>query len=141
MRLCLILLALLASCVRAPVAIPATPIPPQVIVAKSVNLLAQSLAAASSAIIAARDQGVLSPADTRAAQNVIVALATTGKRVDAVLRSPDPWETQRITILVLVLSSGVQEGLRRLPVPAVSILSASVALYQQISGAVGGGGT
>lgn len=127
-------LLLLASC--PPPAADSTPA--QVTVANAVNLLAQTLPAASSAIIVARDQGSLSPEDARNAQNVVVAIATTGKQVNAILRSPNPWKTQRNAILLVVANNGVQEAVKKLPITAATALSASMALLNQIVTAVGG---
>lgn len=129
-----LVLLLLASC--PPPAANSTPA--QVTVANSVNLLAQTLPAASSAIIAARNQGNLSAEDARNAQNVVVAITTTGKQVNAILRSPNPWKAQRNAILLVVANNGVQEASKRLPITAAAALSASMALLNQIVTAVGG---
>jgi hypothetical protein len=133
-----LLALLLTACPKANPTVPVAPTPPQVTVANAVNLLAQSLSVASTSIIVARDQGALTPQHTRAAQGVIVSLARIGKQVNAVLLSPDAWETKRAAILALVVTSGVQEAAKALPPAAGAILSSSTALLQQILAAVGG---
>jgi hypothetical protein len=132
----LVLLLLASSCSQRTGVSP--PQAPQISVANYVNLLAQSLPAASSAIIAARDGGKLSSASAREAQDVIVALATTGKRINVILRSGDPWETQRILILTEIISSGASEAARRLPPEASALLTGSLTLLNQILAGVGG---
>ena len=133
----LVLLALVLSSCSGRVGV-SPPQAPQVSVANYVNLLAQSLPAASSAVIAARDGGKLSSASTVEAQRVIVLLATTGKKINVILRSSQPWETQRILILTEIISSGASEAARRLPPEASALLTGSLTLLNQILAGVGG---
>lgn len=133
-----LLMLLMGACAKTPITTPVAPTPPQVQVANYVNVLAQGLPAAGAAIIAARDAGTLSPEHTRAAQNVMLMVARTGKQINAILRTTDPWPSQKAAILMLILTSGVQEASKVLPPSGQAAISASMAVLNQILVAVGG---
>lgn len=133
-----LLVLLMGACAKAPITTPATPTPPQVQVANYVNVLAQGLPVAGAAIIAARDAGTLSPEHTRAAQNVMLTVARTGKQINVILRNSDSWPAQKAAILMLILTSGVQEASKVLPPSGQAAISASMAVLNQILAAVGG---
>ena len=136
----LLLLLLLAStsCRRTGAVVQPPQLPPQIKVADWVTRIEKALPVAGEAVKSLRDGGRLSPSATRDAQDVMIAVAKTCLRINAILRSADPWETQRVLIHVEIVGSGVQEASRRLPPEAAAILSASIALLNQILGAVGG---
>ena len=112
--------------------------PPPIQVANSINTLAQSLNAATSGLIAARDAGELSQADLTAAFNVITPIANAGKLINNELRSSDTWEIQKVKILGIVTGSGAAEAARHLPPNARAIMVAAITLFNSISTAVGG---
>ncbi len=114
------------------------PTPPQVKVSNAVNALAASLDAAITGLISARDNGKLSQEDLRVARDLATAMATTGKQIDAELRSADPWADQKLKIARLVVDSGVATAVKKLPPTAATILAASLALFNEISLGAGG---
>jgi hypothetical protein len=114
------------------------PTPPQIQAANSVNVLAQSLDSATSAIIAARDNGTMAQADVTIAFSVIKVLSATGKQVNAELISPDTWDVQKGKILKIIANSGLTELSKRLPQNARLILVASLTAFNSISSGVGG---
>lgn len=119
-------------------ATPPAPTPPQISVANAVNALAQTLDAAITALQTARSNGQISAADVANAEKVAAIIATTGKAVNAELRSADDWKTQKTKIIGIVTAAGLKGSLKNLPPTAATILAASVALFDQISAGVGG---
>ena len=134
LRLALILSLVLAGCIKNN----PTPTPPPIQVANSINTLAQTLNAATSGLIAARDAGELSQADLTAAFNVITPIANAGKAINVELRSSDTWEIQKVKVLGIVTGSGAAEAARHLPPNARAIMTAAITLFNSISTAVGG---
>ena len=106
--------------------------------ANSINTLAQTLNAATSGLIAARDAGELSQADLTAAFNVITPIANAGKAINVELRSSDTWEIQKVKVLGIVTGSGAAEAARHLPPNARAIMLAAITLFNSISTTVGG---
>lgn len=130
----LLLVLLLAGCAKnTPV-----PTPPQVQVANSINALAQSLDAATSGLIAARDQGKLSQADLTAAFKVITALSVTGKQLNAELRSADTWDVQKTRMRQLIVAAGIGPLSAVLPPTARAIMLTAITTFNVISAGVGG---
>lgn len=137
--LCAVLV--LSGCAASNASSPATPpapTPPQISIANAVNALAQTLDAAITALQTARTNGQISAGDVANAEKVAAIIATTGKAVNAELRSADDWPTQKAKILGIVTAAGLQGTLKTLPSGAATILAASVALFDQISVGVGG---
>lgn len=136
LRLALILtvILILAGCIKNN----PTPTPPPIQVAQSIDALAQSLNAATTGLIAARDAGELSQEDLTAAFNVITPIAKAGMAINVELRSSDTWDIQKVKILGIVTSSGVSEAARHLPPNARAIMLAAITLFNSISVAVGG---
>jgi len=126
---------LLAGCAKNP-ATPATP--PQVTTATTINVLAQSLDAAVSAIQAAHTAGKISDQDYLLANGVSQVIAQTGKSINAELRSSDPWATQQTKIVQIITQAGVTAAMAKLSPTAQGILAASLLAFNQISSAVGG---
>jgi hypothetical protein len=118
--------------------VPTAPTPPQIKVSSAALALAESLDATTTGLIAARDQGKISQADLAIAYHVITVVATTGKDINAVLRSPDDWATQKRTIYQIIVTAGIQGTVKKLPPNAAIILQASLALFNEISAGVGG---
>lgn len=133
----LVLAGCAANSAQSP-ATPPAPTPPQITVANAVNALAQTLDAAVTALQAARTSGQVSAADVANAEKVAAIIATTGKAVNAELRSADDWATQKGKILQIVTAAGLQGALANVPPAAAAILSASVGVFNQISANVGG---
>ncbi len=117
---------------------PPVPTPPQLQAANAVNALGQTLDAAITTMQAARDQGKLAARDVAAAETVAAIIATAGKQIDAELKSADPWPTQKTAILKIITTSGLQGAMRNLPTATASYIAAAVALFNQVSSAVGG---
>ena len=117
---------------------PAAPTPPQITVANSVNALAQAVDGAVTAAIAARDAGKVDQADVTAIESFAAVIATTGKQVDAELRSADDWATQRTKILVMVSNASLGTLKAHISPGAQVLVSSLVALVNQILTAVGG---
>jgi PBP1b-binding outer membrane lipoprotein LpoB len=138
----LILFALLlAGCAASNPAAPGTPpapTPPQVTAANAVNALAQVLDTAVTALQTAQKNGQISAADLANAEKVAGIIATAGKSIDAELRSADAWTAQKTAIVKIISSSGLAGALQNLPPTAGAIVSAGVALWNQIATSVGG---
>ena len=117
---------------------PVAPTPPQITVANSVNALAQAVDGAVTAAIAARNAGKVDQADVAAIESFAAAIATTGKQVDAELRSPDTWATQQPKILTLVSQAGLGTLKAHISTGAQALVSSLVVLVNQISTSVGG---
>lgn len=105
---------------------------PQVTVVNYSNLLSETLATASTMVLAAHDGGRLSVDSVRAANKVIAAVIASNKRVRTILLSSDPWEIQRAKIVSELVSSGVRETAKYLPPDVRPFLEASVTLLDQI---------
>ena len=117
---------------------PTAPTPPQITVANSVNALAQAVDGAVSAAIAARDAGKVDQADCLAIESFAAAVATAGKQVDAELRSPDDWATQKTKILTLVSKAGLGTLKAHISPAAQLTVSSLVVVVNEILHAVGG---
>jgi cell division FtsZ-interacting protein ZapD len=112
--------------------------PPPVQVANSINALAQSVDAATSALIAARDAGKLPQADLNSAFRVITSIAATGKQLNAELRSTDTWEVQKTKMRQIIVASGVASISSSLPPNARAIMLVALTTFNAISAGVGG---
>jgi hypothetical protein len=103
-----------------------------------VNALAQAVDGAVTSAIAARDAGKVDQADVVAIESFCKVIATTGKQVDAELRSADTWEVQRVKILALVSQSSLGTLKAHISPGAQVLVSSLVVLVNQISTNVGG---
>jgi len=112
--------------------------PPQITVANAVNSLAQAVDGAVTTAIAARDAGKVDQSDVAAIEVFCKAVATTGKQVDAELRSTDDWATQKVKILTLASKSGLATLKAHISPAAQVTVSAVVIIVNQILAAVGG---
>ena len=102
------------------------------------NALAQAVDGAVSAAIAARDAGKVDQADCLAIESFAAAVATAGKQVDAELRSPDDWATQKTKILTLVSKAGLGTLKAHISPAAQLTVSSLVVVVNEILHAVGG---
>jgi hypothetical protein len=98
------LLALgLLACGNPPTATtPAPPNSPQSTVALTVKTIADSDLAGIKAVIALRDQGKLSQANTTTIENWLGFVANADKQVSAILAKNEPWAQQKAEILALL---------------------------------------
>lgn len=95
------LCVLLVSC--APKAsTPNPPNSPQTTVAQLNNTVADADQAAVKAVIALRDAGKLSQANTLTIENWLALVATTNKSIGLILVKPEPWTAQKAEILTLL---------------------------------------
>lgn len=117
---------------------PAPPTPPQITVANSMLALSHATSGAVDALIACRQQSKCSADDVTAGENVIQAIATAGKQIDAELVSSDTWAMQQTAILKIVAASGLAQ-LKAKVSPTTQLLIASlVTIFDTVSAAVGG---
>lgn len=116
----------------------APPTPPQIVVANSVNALAQAVDGAITAAITARDQGKVSQADLTAIEAYCKVVAVTGKSIDAELRSTDAWAVQKTKIVQLMTSAGLTTLKGHISPTAQALVTTLVVIANQISVAVGG---
>ena len=114
------------------------PTPPPIQVANSVNMLAQTLDAATTGLIAARDGGQLSQEDLTTAFKIVTRLVAVGKEINVELRSPNTWPVQKTKILSAIVTAGLPALSAQLSPNAKIILQASLALFNEISQGVGG---
>ena len=140
MKLLWIPALLLSGCMQQQVSTnpPAPPMPWNVTVAQSSLALAHALNGATDGLIACRQQGKCDPADVTAAESVITAMATAGKGIDAELVSSDPLATQKTKILGLIAMSGVAQLKARVSPTTQLLIVSIIAVYDNISLAVGG---
>ena len=117
---------------------PASPTPPQITVANSVNALAQAVDGAVTSAIAARDAGKMDPADVVTVETFAKAVALWGKQVDAELRSADDWPTQRTKLVVLSSQASLATVKAHVSPAAQVTISTLVIVVNQILSAVGG---
>ncbi len=97
-----LLIVLLVSCVTPTTSTPPGPNSPQTSVALAVNTIADADQAAVKTVIALRDQGKLSQANTTTIENWLAFVATTDKQIAAILQKAEPWDQQKREIFVLL---------------------------------------
>jgi hypothetical protein len=117
---------------------PASPTPPQITVANAVNALAQAVDGAVTSSIAARDAGKVSQADVTAIEGFCTVIATTGKQVNAELRSVDTWPAQKVKIMSIVSTAGLGTLKSHISPGAQFLVVSLVEIANEISSAVGG---
>jgi hypothetical protein len=130
-----VVLALIGCASKNP-AIPATPANVQL--ASFSKTLADTLQTSSRGLIALRDNGSISQAETVTVQNYILLAANTGKAMDAELVSADDWPTQKAKIIKLWSSAGLGAAQANLGAGAAMIISTIIDVVNQILIAVGG---
>jgi hypothetical protein len=128
----IVLLMLLALSCSQRTGVSPPPQAPQVTVVNYSNLLSESLATASTMVLAAHDGGRLSVESVRAVNKVIAATIASNKRVRAILLSSEAWDAQRVKIISEIVSSGVRESAKHLPSEVQPFLEASLTLLEQI---------
>src|SRR5579859_7116343 len=104
MKLATLLIALvLAGCGGTPTAsTPAPPNSPQSTVALTVKTVADADNAGVQTVIALRDQGKITQANTTNLENWLGFVATTDKQITAILANGQPWASQKVSILTLL---------------------------------------
>ncbi len=95
---------ILASCgtPTATTPAPVAPNSPQTTVALTVKTVADSASAGVKTVIALRDQGKLSQANTVTIENWLGFVATTDKQITAILAKSETWAQQKSEILTLL---------------------------------------
>jgi hypothetical protein len=104
LKTCIVILALLLVSCSTPqkVITPTPPNSPQTTVAQLNNTVADADQAAAKTVIALRDAGKLSAANTIAIENWLGFVASTNKSIGLILVKPEPWSTQKTEILTLL---------------------------------------
>jgi hypothetical protein len=101
--LCVFVIALgLVGCGTPTATTPAPPNSPQSTVALTVKTIADSDLAGIKTVIALRDQGKLSQANTTTIENWLGFVANADKQISAILAKNEPWADQKREILVLL---------------------------------------
>lgn len=132
----ILLVLMLAGCAaRNPATVPT---PPPIQAANALNELAQVTNAAAVTLRAALNEGKLSQADFNIAAKVGIAVSDTGKDLNAELRSPDNWDTQKLRMRNIIISSGLAELAKVLPPTARAIMATCLATFNVVSATVGG---
>ena len=142
LTLCVIALALvcLTGCPASTpsTSTPAAPTPPQITVANAVNALVSGVDGVVNSAIAARNAGKMDPSDVAAIESYCKVVLLTAKQVDADLRSPDPWASQKVKILTLVSQAGLGTLKAHISPAAQVTVSTVVIIVNKILAAVGG---
>ena len=137
-----VLVLFLSSCAMQTTSAPGTPppptTPPQVTVANSMVALSHVVGGATDALITCRQQSKCSADDVTAGENVISAIATAGKAIDAELVSTDPWATQQTKILAIVGQAGIAQLKAKVSPTGQLLIVSVITLFDNISQAVGG---
>lgn len=92
----------LVSCAKATTSTPTPPNSPQTTVAQINNTVADADQAGVKTVIALRDAGKLSQANTATIETYLALVATTNKSIGLILAKPEPWTAQRAEILTLL---------------------------------------
>lgn len=100
--------------------------------------LGHAVGGALDGLKACEQQSKCSAADVVAGEQVIQAIAMTGKAIDAELVSPETWATQKQKILGLVAGSSVGQLKARVSPSTQLLITAVVTLFDNVSLAVGG---
>lgn len=135
MVLSMALIAALVGC-ASNTATPSTPAPVQV--ATFSKTLADALNAANQSVMAFRNAGSITQAETVQIQNIILLAAGAGKAMDAELNSADPWATQKTKIIQIWTSAGITAASAHLSPTAAASLNAVVVVVNEIMTALGG---
>ena len=115
---------------------PATPANVQM--AQLSKTLADAEATATKSLIALRDAGKVTQAETRTVENYILAAATTGKSMDAELVSTDSWDIQKTRIIQMWTAAGLGQAKASLSPTAGLVLDSILSAVNQIMAVVGG---
>jgi len=115
-----------------PPAVPTPPNSPQSTVALTVNTVADTDQAAVKTVIALRDQGKLSQANTTTIENWLAFVATTDKQIAAILAKPEPWAAQKVEIYTLLATVTAPTIAGTIDPGAQTVITQIVALLNQI---------
>ena len=117
---------------------PIPPTPPQVTVANINNLFSVLVDGTAHTAAAARDAGKLSQSDVTAIDAFLIPAAHFGLDLDAELKSPDPWATQKTVIVQKLTAYGLGQLKGHVSPTALAIINGVLVAINQISTAVGG---
>lgn len=112
--------------------------PPQVVVANSMIALGHAIGGALDGLKECARENKCSAADETAGEQVLQAIATAGKAIDAELASADPWTTQKQKIVAIITGSSVGQLKARVSPSTQLLIAAIVTLVDNVSVAVGG---
>jgi hypothetical protein len=116
--------------------VPATPVNVQV---SAINkTLADSLQTADRGVIVARDNKIITEAETVKIQNYIIIAAQAGKATDKELASADPWSVQQSKIIQIWISTGLSAAKSNLTANGNLILQTVIVVVNQVLVALGG---
>lgn len=105
LALALCLPVALVSCAKPTTSTPAPVNSIQTTVAQLNNTVADADQAAVKTVIALRDAGKLSQANTLTIENWLALVATTNKSIGLILVKPEPWAAQKSEILTLLATT------------------------------------
>jgi hypothetical protein len=105
---------------------PAPPNSPQSTVALTVKTVADSDLAGIKTVIALRDQGKLSQANTTTIENWLGFVANADKQVSAILAKNEPWAQQKAEILTLLGTVTAPASINLTTSPEVQALVAQI---------------
>lgn len=134
--LSLSLLAFVSCASQSTVTPPATPTNIQM--ATLSKALADGASTASKTVIALRDGGKITQAETVTVQNYILVALSTDKAMNAELVSSDDWPTQRAKIIQLWAASGLTAAKANLSTTAGLVLDTIISVVNQIMATIGG---
>lgn len=125
-----VLLAFSCSCMKQ--ATTAPPNSPQTTVALTIQFVADSTQSGVKTVIALRDQGKLSQANTTIIENWLGLVAQTDKQISAILAKPEDWTTQKREIFLAL--TGVQAPLGPIGIDpgAQAVIAQIMTLINQI---------
>lgn len=113
------------------------PPPPQVKIAQTIKLVADSDVAAVKIIISLRDAGKISQGTANIVENWLALVANNDKAISAILASTDTWQVQKTKILILLAATTAPQVATTIdPAGAVAIAQV-VTLLAQIQAQVG----
>jgi hypothetical protein len=114
------------------------PAPPPLTISQISVTLAQAVASADKAMIAARNDGTMSPQDCLTGQHVTTIINKINRKFAAELTTDDPWPVQQTVIVQIIKDSALEQAAAHLPPLARSLLGAAIVAFNQISTAAGG---
>ena len=117
-----------------------TPTPansPQSTVALTVKTVADAVSTGVDTVIALRNQGKLSAANTTTIENWLAFAATTDKQISAILGNGQPWAAQKAQILVLLGTVTAPQIAGTIDPGAQAVIAQVLTLVNQIRVQVG----
>jgi len=109
---------------------------PQTTVAQTVKTVADADQAAVKTVIALRDQGKLSQANTTTIENWLALVANTDKSIAAILAKPETWASQKVEIYALLATVTAPTIATTVDPGAQAVITQIVTLLNQIKAQV-----